>query len=386
MPVPFTGEQFLLAARDLTPMIVDVRNEVERTRRLPPALISAIESAGFFRMWLPGALGGPELSIAEFVRVVEALAYADGSIGWCAGLGAAYSRFAAYFPAAIATRIFDGNILAGSLAPTGRGIKVPGGYRVSGRWAWGSGIMHSNWIIVAFLAQIGDQPMMVNGKPGMRIGFLPKSSVEVFDTWNVGGLRGTGSHDYALSDVFIPDDYTLDGMDPPPRQPGSLYAISLDSVYPFVIAAVPLGIATAAFDVFLDLANVKTPVSGSVLLRDKPTVQAMVGRSHALLQSARNHYYATAESLPLWAETALPLTLDQRAQVRLSVAQIGEVTKQVVRNLYDASGGSSLYESCPLERHFRDVHAVAHHVQISPNNFEFAGRVILGLDPGTARF
>jgi alkylation response protein AidB-like acyl-CoA dehydrogenase len=381
------GDHYLQAVQGLAAMIGEARDEIERTRLLPAALISALEAAGIFRMWLPSALGGPELSIAEFVRVVEALSYMDGSVGWCAGLGAAYSRFAGYLPEAVAMRIFDGNTVAGSLAPTGRGTKVTGGYRVTGRWAWGSGIMHSNWILVTFLTQGDDGPVIVDGKPEMRLGFLPKlSDVEVIDTWKVGGMRGTGSHDYAVSDAFIPDEYTLEGLDPPPRHPGSLYATSLNSVYPFVIAAIPLGIATAAFDAFLSLAQVKTPVSGSVLLRDKPTVQAMVGRSHALLQGAREFYYATARSMPDWAARGTPLTLDQRAQVRLAVTQIGEASKQVVRNLNDASGGSAVYEMCPLERHFRDIHAVTQHVQVSPNNFEFAGRVILGLEPGTARF
>jgi len=160
----------------------------------------------------------------------------------------------------------------------------------------------------------------------------------------------------------------------------------LNSVFPFVIAATPLGIATAALDAFLGLASVKTPISGSALLRDKPTVQAMVGRSHAMLHAAREFYYKTARDAACWAETGVPLTLYQRAAVRLAVAQVGDVSKRVVRDLYDAAGGSAVYATCPLERHFRDVHAAAQHVQVSGNNFEFAGRVLLGLDPGTGRF
>jgi len=387
MPAHLTAEDFLRVVQDLTPMINAARNEVEQSRLLPPALVSALAEAGIFRMWLPRGLGGPELTIADFVRVVEALSYLDGSIGWCAGLGAAYSRFAGYLPEAVAMHIFADNVLAGSLAPTGRGTRVPGGYRLSGRWAWGSGIMHSTWVVVTFLTQSGDEPIMVDGKPEMRVGFLPKSeNVEVIDTWRVGGMRGTGSHDYAVSEVFIPEEHTLAGLDPAPRHPGGLYSISLNSVYPFVIAAVSLGIAMAAFDAFLSLAQVKTPISGPVLLRDKPTGQAMVGRSRALLESAREFYYATARSMPDWAAAGTPLTLDQRARGRLAVAQISEVAKHVVRDLNDAAGGSSVYETCPLERHFRDIHAVAQHVQVSPNNFEFAGRVVLGLDPGTARF
>jgi len=387
MPVQPTSAHFLQVAKDLTPMITAARREIERTRGLPPALIDTLQAASIFRMWMPRALGGPELSVAAFIEVIEILARADASAGWCAGLGAAYSRFAAYLPETIAEKIFGHNILAGTLAPTGTGRRVPGGYRVTGRWAWGSGIMHSQWILVTFLTRMAGQPVMIDGKPELRIGFLEKSrDVEVIDTWNVGGMRGTGSHDFVVSDVFIPDDHTLDGLDPLPRHPGSLYAISLDSIYPFVIAAIPLGVATAALDAFIDLAQVKTPVSGTILLRDKPVVQAMVGRASALLESARAFYYATAHSLPVWAEANIPLTTGQRAQVRLAVAQVADVSKQVVRTLYDAAGGSAIYQNCPLEQYFRDVHAVTQHVQVSPNNFEFAGRVALGLDPGTARF
>ena len=158
MPAYRSGEDFLRAAHELTGSIKDARNEIERTRLIPATLISALQATGIFRMWLPHDLGGPQLSVAEFVRVVEALSYVDGSVGWCTGLGAAYSRFAAYLPEAIATQIFQDNILAGTLAPNGRGTKVAGGYRVTGRWSWGSGIMHSRWLIVAFLTQADNNP------------------------------------------------------------------------------------------------------------------------------------------------------------------------------------------------------------------------------------
>jgi alkylation response protein AidB-like acyl-CoA dehydrogenase len=381
------GGRILADVLALRPFIAEVRDEIERTRVIPPALLSALRATGVFHMWMPEALGGPELSITAFAEVAEALSYADSAVGWCCGLGAAYTRFAGVLPEAVARQVFDGNILAGSLAPTGRGIKVPGGYQVTGQWSWGSGITHSNWIITPFLTEQDGRPVVTDGKPEMRIGFFPKDRhVEVLDTWHVGGMRGTGSHDFRMDAVFIPDAFTVVGLDPAPRQPGTLYRIPIASLYPFVIAATPLGIARAAFDAFLDLATVKTPVTGSVLLRDKPTVQAMVGRAKARLDSARAFYYAAAQALSEWAGTNEPLPLALRTQVRLATAQIGEVAKQVVRDIYDAGGGSSVYEVCPLERHFRDIHAVAQHIGVSHGNFEFAGRALLGLDPGTARF
>jgi alkylation response protein AidB-like acyl-CoA dehydrogenase len=199
-------------------------------------------------------------------------------------------------------------------------------------------------------------------------------------------MRGTGSHDYAITDLFVPEAYTLDGLDPPICHPSRLNALPTVSVLAFVIAATPLGIAMAAFDAFLALASVKAPISGSVLLRDKPAVQAMLGRMNALLHSAREFYYKTAHDVSALAQAGEPMTLAMRLQVRLAVAQVAEAAKEVARHLYDAAGGSSVYEKCPLERHFRDIFAVSQHVQVSPNNFEFSGRVLLGLDPGAARF
>jgi len=387
MTVGLSGEQILQRARSLKTIIAESRDEIERTRALPSALVSALHDADIFRMWYPSAWGGPELSVAELGLVLETLSYADGAVGWSAGIGSAYSRFAGCLPEPIARDIFDRNVVAGGLAATGKGVKVPGGYRVSGRWKWGSGITHSKWVLAAFITHHDDAPVTLNGSPEMRVAFFLKSSeVEIIDTWNVTGLRGTGSYDYAVNDLFVPDDYTLVGLDPPPSQSGPCYAIPLNTAYPFLIAAVPLGMMMAAFDEFLKLAQAKAPVSTSTLLRDKPTVQAMIGRSRAMLLSAREFYYATAREVSAAGDAGMPLTIDLRTRARLAAAQVGETAKQVVRDLYDAAGGSAVYATCPLERHFRDIHTAAQHVQVSPNNFEFAGRVLLGLDPGTARF
>lgn len=381
------GEQILQQAQHLAPLIADLRNEIEYSRALPADLVSEMHQADLFRMWYPAALGGPELSIAELAFVLEALSYADGAVGWCAGIGSAYSRLAGYFPEPLAREIFERNVVAGGLAATGSGVKVPGGYRVSGRWKWGSGITHSTWVLGSFITHQDDEPIKIDGIPELRIALFPKTpEVEIIDTWNSTGLRGTGSYDYAVRDLFVPEDYTLLGLDPPPYQGSVCYRIPLSSAYPFVIAAAPLGMAMAAFDEFLEIAQVKAPISTPALLREKPGVQAMIGRSRALLLSAREFYYAMAREIWLAEDAKVPLTLDQRARARLAAAQVGEAAKQVVRELYDAVGGSSVFATCPLERLFRDIHTAAQHVQVSPNNFEFAGRVSLGLDPGTARF
>jgi len=191
MSVHGSGERILAAVRNLTPVINDFRDQIEQTRGLPKALVTALQDAEIFRMWLPKALGGPELSIAEYCHIVEVLSYLEGSVGWCSGIGAAYSRFAGFLAPTTAKQIFDGNILAGSLLPTGRGRKVSGATLLPADGRGPAGFMHSTWMIAAFTTYVDDKPLLVDGKPEMRIGFFPKSpDVAVIDTWNVGGLRG----------------------------------------------------------------------------------------------------------------------------------------------------------------------------------------------------
>jgi len=372
------------AAVALTPRIVATRDQVEKDRRVPDQLVKALQEAGMFDLWLPRSFGGPELAPTEFARVIEVLAEADGSVAWCVSVAAAFTRFAGFLDEAVARRIFveDRGIIAGALAPTGKAVAVSGGYRVTGRWSFGSGIMHSNWTAGgAMIFEDDTIRRLPDGSPDFRILFFPTSSVEIIDTWDVGGLRGTGSHDYTVVDLFVPAEYSTAGLTP--ALPGPLYALSRHTVYPVALAAVPLGIARAALVAFRDLAGGKTPSISSTLLRDKSAVQVCVGRSEASLRAARAFLFEACDDI--WAAASggsLP-TLQQRALVRLACAQVAVAAKEAVQTIYDAGSGSSVYERCPLQRLFRDVHTATQHFQVHSANFESGGRVMLGLDPGT---
>lgn len=184
----------------------------------------------------------------------------------------------------------------------------------------------------------------------------------------------------------MPEDYAIRFPDAAPVQPGTLYAMPLIAVFCVAIAAVPLGIARAAIDAVVELAAAKTPQASSTLLRDKPTVQADVGRAEALLGSARAFLCATVGEL--WDEVASGAapSVRRRALVRLACAQAAQTSAQAVDLMYNAGGGTSLYETSRLERCFRDVHACTQHIATSTNNYEWGGRVLLGLDPGVPRF
>jgi alkylation response protein AidB-like acyl-CoA dehydrogenase len=220
---------------------------------------------------------------------------------------------------------------------------------------------------------------------------FPTGAVEVIDTWHVSGLRGTGSHDYRVADLFVRDDHSILCFDAMPLQPGTLYAVPIITVLSVAIAAVPLGIARAAIDTAVELAQVKTPGlpslhGSSLLLRDKPTFQAAVGRAEALLGSARSFLLATVGDLWDEVSSGVAASMKRRAMVRLACTQAAQSAAQAVDLMYNAGGGTSLYETSRLERCFRDVHACTQHIATSTDSYELGGRVMLGFDPGRPQF
>jgi indole-3-acetate monooxygenase len=383
------AEAFVRAARALAPTIRELRGDIERDRSLPAPLVKRMAETGFFSLWLARALGGPELNTVDYLRVIEELSRADGAVGWCTMVSAGYSRLSGYLDDGVAREIFgDGStIVAGTINPTGKAMVVPGGFCVSGRWSYGSFIGHSTWTIGSSVIHDDEGPRRgPDGAPDMRLMLFPTSAVEIIDTWRVGGLRGTGSHDFHVTDLFVPDDHAIAAFTAKPVRPGTLYAAPFITVFAMAIASVPLGIARAAIEAFVALAEAKTPMGGASRLRDKASAQADVGKAEALLRSARAFLVESAHDI--WNAVAagdMP-SLPQRATARLAAAQAAAASAQAVDLLYNAAGGTALYESNLLERCFRDVHATTQHMGTSSANFELSGRVLLGLDPGTPRF
>ena len=383
------AEAFVRAARALAPAIRELRADIERDRSLSAPLVKRMAETGFFSLWLARALGGPELNTVDYLRVIEELSRADGAVGWCTMVSAGYSRLSGYLDDGVAREIFgDGStIVAGTINPTGKAMVVPGGFRVSGRWSYGSFIGHSTWTVGSSVIHDNEGPRRgPDGAPDMRLMLFPTSAVEIIDTWRVGGLRGTGSHDFHVTDLFVPDDHAIAAFTAKPVRPGTLYAAPFITVFAMAIASVPLGIARAAIEAFVALAEAKTPMGGASRLRDKAGAQADVGKAEALLRSARAFLVESAHDI--WNAVAAGDTpsLPQRATARLAAAQAAAASAQAVDLLYNAAGGTALYESNLLERCFRDVHATTQHMGTSSANFELSGRVLLGLDPGTPRF
>jgi len=279
----------VISVEALTEMIRAECADVDRSRRLPDSVVDALRDSEVFRLLATRDVGGAELDPPTFLRLVEAAAHADGSVGWCVMIGGCYATFAGLLPARGPEEIFGDRktIAAGAFRPSGVAERVDGGYRVSGRWQLASGSTHANWYIAGCAVTSGGQPQIAaSGMPVMREVFLPAASVEVVDTWDSIGLRGTASNDYAVADVFVPEHRTM-WFQELPRCDRPLYRMPPIATFATYIGAVSLGIARHAVDAFAELATAKTPTMSTDVLADNAAAQAVVGHAHAVVSAGR---------------------------------------------------------------------------------------------------
>jgi indole-3-acetate monooxygenase len=321
------------------------------------------------------------------VRVVEEVSRADGAAGWCMAIGGAYGAFGGYLRAEAACEIYGSDPLvrtAGQFQPLGNAVVEDGGYRVTGRWPLGSGCQHSSWIVGGCRILDGEQPRLrPDGRPVTRILFFPAVDCEILDTWHSIGLRGTGSHDYAVADVFVPAARALSFRDPP-VEPGPLYAIPTIALFVTVLAAVPLGIARHAIDIVRDLARTKITGRSGRRLNEDATMQANLGIAEAALRSARSFLYETLEMTWEAVSAGQELGIEQRAMLWLASTHTAAAAKQAAELMFSAGGSASPYASTGVERCVRDIHAAGQHITLAPPNYQMAGQAFLNLDMRTS--
>jgi alkylation response protein AidB-like acyl-CoA dehydrogenase len=350
-----------------------------------------IATAGLFKVGVSKAEGGVGADIVTTLQVIEEVARADGSTGWCVAMGINTFRQSAQFAPEIRRRLFHSDpigVSAGSANPRGRAVAVPGGYRVTGHWFFASGCMHSSLLHGACKVFDGDTPRRrPNGDQEVRIAyFCPKSDARVIDTWNVSGMRGTGSHDIEAEDVFVPDEHTFSALDFRTRVTGPMNRLHGFDLAGCGFCCVALGVARAAIDEFVELAQVKVPRSSSELLRDRAIVQAQVGEAEAVLRSGRALLFNTIGGM--W-ETVLAggaITERQRSDLRMAMTHAAQSAARATHMVCVAAGTTSIFASSPLERYARDVEVVTRHNQLQFVNYEAVGRTILGLESNSPLF
>jgi len=381
----------LEVARGLAPSIRKRAAEIETARKLPADLVMDIANARLFRVALPEAEGGLGADIVTTLQVIEEVARTDGSNGWCLAMGINTLRQSAQFAPDVRRQIFFSDpvgISAGSANPRGRAVAVPGGYRVTGHWFFASGCMHSSALHGACKVFDGDAPRLrPNGDHEVRIAyFYPKSSARIIDTWDVSGLRGTGSHDIEVADLFVPEERTFSALDLRARVTGPMNRMHGFDLAGCGFCCVGLGVARAAIDEFVELAQVKVPRSSSELLRDRAIVQAKIGEAEAVLRSGRALLFDVVEDMWETVLAARPITERQRADLRLAMTHAAQSAGTATHMVCAAAGTTSIFTKSPLERYARDAEVVTRHNQLQFVNYEAVGRTVLGLESNSPLF
>jgi indole-3-acetate monooxygenase len=371
----------LEAAQKLAPLIRSSADETDAARELPRPVFEALADAGLFHLAVPRSIGGGEIDLPSYVEVIEEIGKADASTAWAVNQGAIFATYSARMLRDIARAIWietPRSVVANTPAPTAKAVVVPGGYRVTGRQGFSTGCRHASWI--AAHAQIFDsgQVRLEGDQPEMRYFFVPVAEAELLDTWHVRGMRGTGTHHFAVHDVFVPAERTVLSATAPALEPGPLYKIPRTLCFASGDAAVALGMARTCLDTFAELAGSKTPRAMQALLRDQSMVQVNVGHAEAALRSGRAFLMESVRDI--WSEAvAGAVTLERRAVLRLATTHGIRLAAQVIDTVYSAAGATAAYEGNLIQRHFQDIHVITQHLQGRMAHYELVGRHWLGL-------
>ena len=381
----FARDDLLTAARKLAPGIRAASDEIERGRSLTEPIVQALADAGLYRMFLPRSLGGGEVHPLTYFDVVEELTRADSAVGWSILISTSTMTSAARaFRDEVLVPAFSSprrTIMGGSAPPRGRAVPAPGGYRLTGRWTQGSNVLIAGWFHVGGHLWEGERAAVgADGGPIYVQCLISTADVQVIDTWTTTGMRGTGSHDYAVTDLFVPAEH-VHGAVVDCHRPEPLYQFV--GWTHIAHAALGLAIARVAIDEFIGMAGAKkgTWMAGEGQLAGRTTIQAKVAQAEAAVGSGRAYVReATADMWETVCRGDRPAP-DQRAIYRLAVAQAMANAVQAVDLMYAAGGASAIYARSPLDRCLRDVRTAAAHVWVAADTYELAGRLLLGLDP-----
>lgn len=342
----------------------------ERAGALEPDLVEAMRAEGVFASLVPAELGGGEVEPRELVAIVESLAAADGSAGWCAGVGATAGLAAAYLPAVGAAELFGRPpaIAAGVFAPRGKLDGGDGGARrLSGRWPLASGISHAGVVGLG----------CIDPDRGPLYAVVPRTDVEVIETWDPLGLRATASHD-VTADVVVPEERIVDLAGGDPVAGGPLYSFPLFGLLALSVSAVCTGLALGALADIREVANARTPLGSRRALAERETAQESVAAAEGALRAARAGVDGAIAAAWSKAEAGEPLGTEERLGLRLAATHAARTSVEVVDLAHRMSGSGGLYRGV-AERRLRDVHTAAQHMIVAPATFELAGRILLGV-------
>jgi alkylation response protein AidB-like acyl-CoA dehydrogenase len=379
---PITASPDELVTR-VGPTVRRYAARAEAERRLAPEVVEALHEAGVFRIWVPRAHGGLELEPRLGLWLVEELSRIDGSVGWIAGNHAALAVLLQNLPAGFSAELFTDPraLMAGAAGPPGIARPDPGGYRLTGRWPFVSGCHYASWLHGTTLIMDGEAPRMSpDGNPLLLLCFYKPAEAEILDTWHTLGMRGTGSHDVRVEDVFVPEAHTvlMGPLDAPgPAYAGPLYRLG-GWVSPVTVAAVALGIARAALDDLIALAAGKTPSYTQTGLADKPTAQDRVARARALIDAARSYVYTAVEDAWAFVQSGRRITVVQGVPLGLAGTFGVDAALRAVQIVHEVAGTTAFRDEHRFQQYFRDVHTISQHAFAAAGRYESLGKLLLG--------
>jgi indole-3-acetate monooxygenase len=377
-----TSAEILANARALVPEISARAAEAARARRVLPDLAEKLRAAGVFRIMFPKDLGGPEMPFPQQIELMETLSYADASVGWAVKINSDSGYFAAALGETAAQELYPSLdcATAGQASPNGRALRVSGGFRVTGRWGFGSGCNHADVLLAGCL--ILDRE---DAKPsGMILAFAPATCWTIEDTWYSNGLVGSGSHHYFTKDLFVPEHHVLVlGSNVGRRRfDGPLYSAEPGVTLVIPMVGVPLGLMRRAIDETLRFlvgrviaANPRQP---PVPMKDLTRVKLAIARAQMLFGAARAYVYETIGRY--WNEmvTRGECTLETRREVGMARLHALRTAREVTQLLFDTVGAPAVYETLPFGSFLRDAIVINQHRLFSDDNIEGLGGVMLG--------
>lgn len=379
-------DAYLDRIADLAPIVRAHAARSEEERHLAPAIVDALHASGLFRIMLPPRLQGGGLTLPQSLHVFEAVSRLDASTGWNLSIGADGPLFGHFVDREVFDAIFGDPrvVVVGSLNPLGiRAERCDGGWRFTGRATYVSGSSHAKWINVAGFEMHDGGPRMVGDVPVMRAALFPLDRCEILDTWQVTGMRGTGSNDCVFENVLVPDACTYEWPNPRSSwQQGAFAAVPIVTQLGCGLAAVALGAARHAIDALIELASVKVPAGTRALMRDRPLMQQQLAEAEGLVQAGRAYLHGSIDDA--WRQGEAGATFDNaaRAAARLASVTATKLAARAVDLVQDAAGMNAVQSTSEIARCWRDVHTITQHVILGTGRFEIVGRIMLGLDPG----
>lgn len=375
------------AAQDLQPALRQRAPEADKSRTIPEPTIQDFHKTGLFRVLQPARWGGAELDFGIYIEIGAILGAACASSAWVWANLVSHHWMLAYWPEQAQTELWtlDRDMAIGSalVFPAGKAAPVEGGYKISGRWPFSSGIDHSSWIMVGAMVPRDGKP------PEARFFLVPPESYEVIDTWHTTGLRGTGSRDVAIKDWFVAEHLTLGALSTRDRtapgcavNPAPVFQIPMMAVFPYAIVGVVLGIAEDAVARYAESMRTRTATYTGARLAEVAPLQLKISEAGARCDAARALLAHDCAEITRIAERGLETDLERRVRYRRNGAYAASLCVGAVDLLFTASGGGGIYDTNPIQRAWRDIHAAAAHISLVWDNAAtLYGRVAFGLSP-----